>query len=67
MSVNTDANKIKELLERGVENIYPKKEFLESRLKSGEQLTLYTGYDPTGASLHIGHGITMLKLRQFPQ
>ncbi len=65
MSVNTDANKIKELLERGVENIYPKKEFLESRLKSGEQLTLYTGYDPTGASLHIGHGITMLKLRQF--
>ncbi len=65
MSVNTDPNKIKELLERGVENIYPKKEFLESRLKSGEQLTLYTGYDPTGASLHIGHGITMLKLRQF--
>jgi tyrosyl-tRNA synthetase len=52
-------------LERGVENIYPKKEFLESRLKSGEQLTLYTGYDPTAPTLHIGHGITMLKLRQF--
>lgn len=65
MSVNTDPQKIKELLERGVENIYPKKEFLEARLKSGEQLTLYTGYDPTAPTLHIGHGITMLKLRQF--
>jgi tyrosyl-tRNA synthetase len=65
MPVNTDPQKIKELLERGVENIYPKKEFLESRLKSGEQLTLYTGYDPTAPTLHIGHGITMLKLRQF--
>ncbi len=67
MSVNTDAQKIEELLSRGVENIYPKKEFLEARLKSGKQLTLYTGYDPTGATLHIGHGITMLKLRQFQE
>ncbi len=65
MKTNTDPQKIEELLSRGVENIYPKKEFLESRLKSGEQLTLYTGYDPTAPSLHIGHGITMLKLRQF--
>jgi len=63
--INTDIQKIEELLSRGVENTYPKKEFLEARLKSGEQLTFYTGYDPTGASLHIGHGITMLKLRQF--
>ncbi|MBP6859336.1 MAG: tyrosine--tRNA ligase [Candidatus Magasanikbacteria bacterium] len=65
MKTNTDPQKIQELLSRGVENIYPKKEFLEARLKSGEQLTLYTGYDPTAPTLHIGHGITMLKLRQF--
>ena len=65
MSVNTDPKKIEELLSRGVQNIYPTREFLEERLKSGEQLTLYTGYDPTGPTLHIGHGITMLKLRQF--
>jgi tyrosyl-tRNA synthetase len=65
MKTNTDPQKIKELLERGVENIYPKKEFLEAQLKSGKQLTLYTGYDPTAPTLHIGHGITMLKLRQF--
>lgn len=65
MKINTDEKLINELLDRGVENIYPKREFLESRLKSGEQLTLYTGYDPTGPSLHIGHGITLLKLRDF--
>jgi len=65
MAVSTDPKKIKELLERGVENIYPKKEFLEKELLSGRQLTLYAGYDPTAPTLHIGHGITMLKLRQF--
>jgi tyrosyl-tRNA synthetase len=65
MQIITDKNAVGELLARGVENIYPKKEFLESLLKSGRQLTLYTGYDPTAPTLHIGHGITMLKLRQF--
>lgn len=65
MKIITDEQKINELLTRGVENIYPKKEFLESLLKSGKQLTLYTGYDPTAPSLHIGHAITMMKLRQF--
>lgn len=65
MLVDTDKQKIEELLTRGVENIYPKKEFLEAHLKEGKQLTLYTGYDPTAPTLHIGHGITMMKLRQF--
>jgi len=65
MKIITDSQKIDELLVRGVENIYPKKEFLESLLKSGKKLTLYTGYDPTAPTLHIGHGITMMKLRQF--
>ena len=65
MSVSTDQKLIEQLLSRGVENIYPNREFLDSRLKSGEQLTLYTGYDPTAPTLHIGHGITMLKLRDF--
>jgi len=67
MSVSTDKDKIEELLTRGVEAIYPDRKFLEKRLLSGEQLTLYTGYDPTAPTLHIGHGITMLKLRQFQE
>lgn len=59
--------KMKILLERGVENIFPSKDFLASKLKSGEKLTLYTGYDPTGPSLHIGHAITLMKLRDFQE
>ena len=65
MKIDTNPQKINELLSRGVENIYPKREFLEARLKEGKQLTLYTGYDPTAPTLHIGHAITMMKLRQF--
>ncbi len=65
MKINTDKQKINELLTRGVENIYPSSAFLEKELSSGRQLTLYTGYDPTAATLHIGHGITLMKLRQF--
>jgi len=60
-----DPQKIEELLMRGVENIYPKKEFLKARLEEDKQLTLYCGYDPTAPTLHIGHAITMMKLRQF--
>ncbi|HRY36510.1 MAG TPA: tyrosine--tRNA ligase [Candidatus Magasanikbacteria bacterium] len=65
MKVETDVNKIESLLSRGVENVYPNKDFLKNLLKSGKRLTLYTGYDPTSPTLHIGHGITMLKLREF--
>lgn len=67
MKVDTDVKKIESLLTRGVENIYPTKDFLKDLLKSGKQLTLYTGYDPTSPTLHIGHGITMLKLREFQE
>ncbi len=65
--INTDKQKIEELLTRGVENIYPNRDFLEKLLYSGKRLTLYTGYDPTAPTLHIGHSITMLKLRQFQE
>ncbi len=67
MKIDTDVSKIDQLLTRGVENIYPNKDFLKDVLKSGKQLTLYTGYDPTSPTLHIGHGITMLKLREFQE
>lgn len=63
--ISTDREKIQEILDRGIANIYPSKEFLEKRLKSGEQLTLYLGIDPTGPTLHLGHIIPIEKLRQF--
>ena len=65
MKVITDTDKIKEVLERGVERIYPNKEALEKVLKSGKRIRLYCGYDPTALSLHIGHAITIRKLTQF--
>jgi len=33
--------------------------------KIGRPLRVYCGYDPTKADLHLGHTITMRKLRQF--
>lgn len=54
-----------ELLSRGVEKIYPSREFLEKRLAGGEKLRVYWGIDPTGPTLHIGHLVPLLKLRDF--
>ena len=33
--------------------------------KSGRPLRVYAGYDPTSKDLHLGHTISMRKLRQF--
>lgn len=56
-----------ELLQRGVDTIYPSREVLAKKLASGDKLTLYLGVDPTGALLHIGHTVALRKLAQFQQ
>jgi tyrosyl-tRNA synthetase len=61
---DTNSQKIKEVLTRGVENIYPSPKELETVLMSGKKLRIYCGIDPTG-KLHIGHGAVLGKLRQF--
>ncbi len=38
---------------------------LRERLAEGRPLRVYCGYDPTSRDLHLGHTITMRKLRQF--
>jgi tyrosyl-tRNA synthetase len=65
MNINTDETAINTLLTRGVENIYPSFDFIESRLKDGKQLTLYLGIDPTGPDLHLGHAIPLRKMAEF--
>ncbi|MFH1744652.1 MAG: tyrosine--tRNA ligase [bacterium] len=65
--INTDKEKIDELLERGVEKIYPGKDELKKKLFSGERLRLYCGFDPSASSLHIGHAILINKLSQFQE
>jgi tyrosyl-tRNA synthetase len=38
---------------------------LRERLAEGRPLRVYCGYDPTAPDLHLGHTVTMNKLRQF--
>jgi tyrosyl-tRNA synthetase len=40
---------------------------LRERLKEGRPLKVYCGYDPRTTDLHVGHTITMRKLRQFQE
>ena len=40
---------------------------LELSAKTGRPLRVYCGYDPTSPDLHIGHTVTMRKLRQFQE
>lgn len=65
ISVSTDVAKVRELLTRGVERVFPSADFVEKRLLSGERLRIYLGIDPTGPSLHLGHIIPLLKLAQI--
>lgn len=39
---------------------------LESE-KTGQPLRIYCGYDPTAPDIHLGHTVTMRKLRQFQE
>lgn len=57
--------KINHLLTRGVENVYPDKQTLKKVLMSGKKLKLYHGIDPTSNTLHLGHMVQLMKLRQF--
>jgi tyrosyl-tRNA synthetase len=62
--VNTDQQKIEELLNRGVEEIIDR-ESLKAKLKSGKMLRIKLGIDPTSPHIHIGRAIPLLKLRDF--
>lgn len=62
--ISLDNKKINELLNRGVEEIIDKSH-LEKKLKSGEQLRIKLGIDPTSPNIHLGRSIPLLKLRDF--
>ena len=40
---------------------------LEDSQKTGRPLKIYCGYDPRTSDLHLGHTLTMRKLRQFQE
>lgn len=63
--VITDERLVDEILNRGVEKIYPSREELKKKLMSGDRIRLYCGFDPSAAALHVGNAISIAKLGQF--
>lgn len=66
MSVSTDAQKIQNLLTRGVAEVIDR-DSLEKKLRSGQQLRVKLGVDPTSPNLHLGRSVPLLKLRDFQE
>lgn len=62
--INTNAEKIKEILSRGVEDAIVK-ESLAEKLVSGKKLTIKVGADPSSPDLHLGHSVVLRKLKEF--
>ncbi|MFH1404659.1 MAG: tyrosine--tRNA ligase [Patescibacteria group bacterium] len=63
--MKTDQQSIDKFLTRGVQEVFPSREFLDKKLKEGKQLSMYLGIDPTGPTLHLGHLIVLRKMREF--
>jgi tyrosyl-tRNA synthetase len=63
--INTDKQKIEELLTRSVAEILPSKEELKTKLMSGQKLRIYIGTDATGTSLHLGHSTNYIILEKL--
>ncbi|MFA5747998.1 MAG: tyrosine--tRNA ligase [Candidatus Absconditabacterales bacterium] len=66
MNIDININKISDLLTRGVDEIIDKKS-LEDKLRSGKQLRVKLGIDPTSPNIHLGRSIPLLKLRDFQE
>ena len=60
----TDQDKIDELLNRGVEEIFVR-EHLKESLLSGKRLRVKLGIDPTSPTIHLGRSIPLRKLKAF--
>ncbi|MFC1934943.1 tyrosine--tRNA ligase [Chloroflexota bacterium] len=59
-----DGNDINSILRRGVAEIILEEEMIEL-LRSGKQLRLKEGFDPSFPDIHLGHMVALRKLRQF--
>lgn len=65
MPINTDQTKIDEILTRSIDTIYPDKKSFEDLLKSGKQLRIYMGIDPTATYAHLGHATNYIILKRL--
>lgn len=64
MAVTTEQIKIDSLVTRRVEEVFVMQDFVED-LKSGRELRIKFGIDPTGPKIHLGRAIPLRKLREF--
>ncbi len=64
--INTNPERIKELLTRGVEEVIVR-DHVAHALKSGRQLRIKLGIDSTKPDIHLGHTVVFRKLRQFQE
>jgi tyrosyl-tRNA synthetase len=62
-----DELKLEETLFRNIAEVLPSKDFLISKLKSGQKLRIYHGIDPTAPELHIGHLSVLKKLQHLQE
>lgn len=62
----TKDEKIRSILQRGVEEIIHKKH-LEAALKGKKKLRVKLGIDPTSPNIHIGRAVVLWKLRAFQE
>ena len=53
-----------ELITRGISEAIGLEEIRE-KLKSGKQLTVKAGFDPTAPDIHLGHTVLLRKMRHF--
>jgi len=67
LKVLKDEKLIEKFLTRGVEVIVPSPEALKEKLMSGERIKAYSGFDPSGPHLHIGHAMGIRALRILQQ
>jgi len=66
MTINTNQEKIKEVLSRRVEAAI-ERDSLEKKLVSGKKLRIKHGIDPTGPKIHLGRAVQFWKLREFQE
>lgn len=64
MRIDTNPQKIDEILSRGVEEVIGKDE-LRKELLSGKRLRIKFGVDPTSPNIHLGRMVPILKLLDF--
>ncbi len=64
VEIITDEDRIQRLLNTGTVTV-DVRDSMERKLRSGRQLRIKMGFDPSAPDIHIGHAVGMRKLREF--